>query len=249
MNGYFIEQCIVNYLNGRKIKDLNILHLEMIESLFTNILSDDIIISWKNPFKQKTDLFIKINGETKRISVKSGIKNSVHVEPISEFIHFLIENNIEREYIISYLKYHYADGTTNGSGLMRYSSEEYKKNHQNDIDLLNKRLNNKQLITKIIDRFILKGNNDTHSIDAIMYGSYDDFIYITKDEIIEIILNKINIYSTGVHFSTLSCQPMNRCLNYNPKYEKNRFCVQIKWYNLFDDIIEYKNNKLSNLIS
>lgn len=249
MNGYFIEQCIVNYLNGRKIKDLNILYLEMIESLFTNILSDDIIISWKNPFKQKTDLFIKINGETKRISVKSGIKNSVHVEPISEFIHFLIENNIEREYIISYLKYHYADGTTNGSGLMRYSSEEYKKNHQNDIDLLNKRLNNKQLITKIIDRFILKGNNDTHSIDAIMYGSYDDFIYITKDEIIEIILNKINIYSTGVHFSTLSCQPMNRCLNYNPKYEKNRFCVQIKWYNLFDDIIEYKNNKLSKLIS
>ncbi len=249
MNGYFIEQCIVNYLNGRKIKDLNILYLEMIESLFTNIASDDIIISWKNPFKQKTDLFIKINGETKRISVKSGIKNSVHVEPISEFIHFLIENNIEREYIISYLKYHYADGTTNGSGLMRYSSEEYKKNHQNDIDLLNKRLNNKQLITKIIDRFILKGNNDTHSIDAIMYGSYDDFIYITKDEIIEIILNKINIYSTGVHFSTLSCQPMNRCLNYNPKYEKNRFCVQIKWYNLFDDIIEYKNNKLSKLIS
>ena len=249
MNGYFIEQCIVNYLNGRKIKNLNILYLEMIESLFTNILSDDIIISWKNPFKQKTDLFIKINGETKRISVKSGIKNSVHVEPISEFIHFLIENNIEREYIISYLKYHYADGTTNGSGLMRYSSEEYKKNHQNDIDLLNKRLNNKQLITKIIDRFILKGNNDTHSIDAIMYGSYDDFIYITKDEIIEIILNKINIYSTGVHFSTLSCQPMNRCLNYNPKYEKNRFCVQIKWYNLFDDIIEYKNNKLSKLIS
>ena len=249
MNGYFIEQCIVNYLNGRKIKDLNILYLEMIESLFTNILSDDIIISWKNPFKQKTDLFIKINGETKRISVKSGIKNSVHVEPISEFIHFLIENNIEREYIISYLKYHYADETTNGSGLMRYSSEEYKKNHQNDIDLLNKRLNNKQLITKIIDRFILKGNNDTHSIDAIMYGSYDDFIYITKDEIIEIILNKINIYSTGVHFSTLSCQPMNRCLNYNPKYEKNRFCVQIKWYNLFDDIIEYKNNKLSKLIS
>ena len=249
MNGYFIEQCIVNYLNGRKIKDLNILYLEMIESLFTNIASDDIIISWKNPFKQKTDLFIKINGETKRISVKSGVKNSVHVEPISEFIHFLIENNIEREYIISYLKYHYADGTTNGSGLMRYSSEEYKKNHQNDIDLLNKRLNNKQLITKIIDRFILKGNNDTHSIDAIMYGSYDDFIYITKDEIIEIILNKINIYSTGVHFSTLSCQPMNRCLNYNPKYEKNRFCVQIKWYNLFDDIIEYKNNKLSKLIS
>ena len=140
----------------------------MIETLLTNITPEDIIIAWKNPFKQKTDLFIKISGETKRISIKSGIKNSVHVEPISEFIHFLIKNNIERKYIISYLKYHYADGTTNGSGIIRYSSEEYKKNHQKDIDLLNKRLNNKLLIIKVIDRFILKGNNDIHSIDAIM---------------------------------------------------------------------------------
>lgn len=244
MNGYLTEQCIVNYLNGKKVKNLNIIYLEMIENLFKNINQEDRIIAWKNPFLQKTDLFIKINNEIKRISVKSGIKNSVHVEPISEFIHFLIKNNVERKYIIYYLKYHYADGTTNGSGLKRISAEEYKKENQKEIDLLNKRLNNKELIAKAIDRFILKGNNDIHSIDAIIYGSYDDFIYITRKEIINIIFNKTNIYSTGVHFSSLFCQPMNRCLNYNSKYEKNRFCVQIKWYNLFDDIIEYKNNVL-----
>lgn len=244
MNGYLNEQFIVNYLNGRKIESLNIMYLEMIESLFENIKQNDKLIAWKNPFKQKTDIFIKINNQIKRISVKSGIKNSIHVEPISEFIHFLIENNIERKYIISYLKYHYADGTTNDSGIKRLSVEEYKKEHQNEIDLLNKKLNNKLLINKIIDRFILKGNNDIHSIDAIIYGSCDDFVFITRNEIKEIIYNKMNDYSTGVHFSTLSCQPMNRCLNYNPKYEKNRFCVQIKWYNLFDDILEYKNNLL-----
>ena len=79
MNGYLTEQFVVNYLNGRKIKNLNILYLEMIETLFTNITPEDITITWKNPFKQKTDLFIKINGETKRISIKSDIKNSVHV--------------------------------------------------------------------------------------------------------------------------------------------------------------------------
>ena len=249
MNGYLTEHCIINYLNGKKVKNLNIMYLEMIEDLFENIKPEDKIIAWKNPFLQKTDLFIKINNQIKRISVKYGIKNSVHVEPISEFIHFLIENNIEKKYIISYLKYHYADGTTIGSGIKRISGEEYKKKHQKEIDLLNGKLNNKLLITKVIDRFILKGNNDIHSIDAIIYGSYDDFIYITRNEIIEIIFNKMNTYSTGVHFSTLSCQPMNRCLNYNPRYEKKRFCVQIKWYNLFDDFIEYKNNKLDNLIN
>lgn len=78
----------------------------------------------------------------------------------------------------------------------------------------------------------------------IIYGFYDDFIFITKDEIKDIINSKIDYYSTGVHFVSLSCQTLTRCLNYNPKYEKNRFCVQIKWYNFFDDIIEYKNKIL-----
>jgi hypothetical protein len=30
----------------------------------------------------------------------------------------------------------------------------------------------------------------------------------------------------------------------NPKYEKRRFCIQIKWYNLIDDIIGNINNKI-----
>ena len=53
-------------------------------------------------------------------------------------------------------------------------------------------------------------------------------------------------YSTGIHFSNLFVQSQNRCLNFNPKYEKARYNVQIKWYSLFDDIIEnlyYKNNE------
>ena len=29
--------------------------------------------------------------------IKKGVKNSVHTEPISEFVHFLIENKVERE--------------------------------------------------------------------------------------------------------------------------------------------------------
>ena len=64
-----------------------------------------------------------INDVIKNVS----IKNSVHVEGISSFIHFLIENKVDRQNVINYLKYHYADGTTNGSGLNRISVDEYKK--------------------------------------------------------------------------------------------------------------------------
>ncbi len=243
-NGYINEQQFVNYLNGKKIKQLNPLYLDMMNKLFENISEESIIKSWRNPFLQKTDIYIKINDNIKRISIKCGNKNSVHVEPISEFIHFLIDNKIERKYIMSYLKYHYADGTTNGSGTNRLSAAEYKIKYQEEIDILNKRFNQNDIIGKVIDRFILKGNNDINYIDLLIYGIPEDFIYITREEIKEIIQNKINIYSTGVHFSVLSCQPLNRCLNNNQKYDSRRYCVQIKWYSLFDDIIEYKNNKV-----
>ena len=36
---------------------------------------------------KKSDIFIKINSKIKGISIKKGMKNSVHVERISDFIH------------------------------------------------------------------------------------------------------------------------------------------------------------------
>ena len=77
---------------------------------------------------------------------------------------------------------------------------------------------------------------------------YDNFLFLTPDEIIDIVLSKKDIYSTAVHFGPLICQPKSRCLNYNPLYEKDRFCVQIKWYSLNDDIIEFMNNEVINRV-
>ena len=48
----------------------------------------------------------------------------------------------------------------------------------------------------------------------------------------EIIMSKISLYSTGIHFSRLFCQPMTRNLNNNPFYECKRHVVQIKWYQI-----------------
>ena len=144
----------------------------------------------------------------------------MHVEPITEFISFLITNKISRDSVIEYLKFHYADGTTNGKGLKRISTEEYKVQNQAKIDKINRELNNKKLLIKAIDRFIIRGNNSYYPISALIYGEANDFVFITRDDIINIILSK------------------NRCLNFNAKYEKDRFCIQVKWYNVFDDIIE-----------
>ena len=133
---------------------------------------------------------------------------------------------------------------TNGTGKNRISISEYKIANQNQIDLINKELNKSSILEKAIDRFVLKGNISKESIDAILFGVKDDFIQIKKEDIKKIILSKKDIYSSAVHFGPLTVQPLDRCLNRNEKYEKKRFYIQVKQYNLADDIIESINKKV-----
>lgn len=243
INGFQNELEIKRELDNKNIKELNPMYRSFIEDLFSNINDSDLINCIIDDSNKKHDIIISIKNEKRYISIKKGIKNSVHVEGISSFIHFLIQNHVKRNVVIEYLKYHYADGSTNGTGINRLSAEEYKKENQEKIDMINAEINNKDLLIKVIDRFILKGNISDKSIDAILFGVNDDFIWIKKEDIIKVILSKKDLYSSAVHFGPLTIQPLDRCLNYNPKYDKRRFCVQVKWYNLADDIIEFMNNR------
>lgn len=179
ITGYENEFRFMHALNQKKIKEINNMLLRnFIDELFDNPNKNNLIKCHIDTSKRKYDIIIIINGVAKRISIKKGYKNSVHVERISDFIHFSIENNVNRDAIIEYLKYHYADGTTNGSGENRISAEDYKKDNQDKIDFINKEINNKQLIEKVIDRFIIKGNCSDIPIDALIYGTVNDFIWI-----------------------------------------------------------------------
>lgn len=244
INGYKNETEFVTYLNQRKVRNCHLLFQELIYKLYPNVGDEMTIKCWKNPNLQKTDFYMKINNITKRISLKMGMKNSVHTEPISEFIHFLIINEVPRNCVISYLRYHYGDGTTNGTGEHRLSALEYKEQHQNEIDNLNKILNQKNILKKAVNRFVLQGRNDRFEIDALISGTINDFIFLLKDEIEEIVIDDKEHTSTAVHFGPLICQPLTRNLNYNPKFERKRFCVQVKWYSLFDDAIKYQNKQV-----
>ena len=241
-NGYENEDEFVSKLNNKRIKNLDFNLQLIIYDIFGDIDERRVISCVKNLKLQKYDILVKICNITKRISIKKGVKNSVHAEPISEFIHFLISNNMPRDMIINFLKYHYADGTTNNTGKVRLSISEYKETHREEIDEINKFINNESFLRKCIERFILKGRNSYEKVDVIIYGVPDDFIWIKDKDIYEILLSHRYDYSTGIHFSHLSYQPLNRCLNYNPKYEKCRYISQLKWYNIGDDIIENMNN-------
>lgn len=179
-----------------------------------------------------------MNNIIKRISIKKGVKNSVHMEPVSSFIKFLKENGMKKDLIRELLLFHYADGTINGTGKIRLSTKEYKTAHQKEIDKINEFFNTDVFIKKAVNRFVLQGNNSNYCIDAIIYGVVDDFIWITKDEIVNILLKHKNISKESLVIGGLFYQPWDRCLNNSIKYNSRRHYIQIKWYHLSDDIIE-----------
>jgi len=136
------------------------------------------------------------------------------------------------------LLFQYGDGTMNGTGINRLSSSDYYLNNKENIDEINNFFKSEIFIKKAVDRFVIYGNNSNTPIDAIIYGVVNDYVWITRDEIINIHLKHRLINHKGISIGGLFYQPMNRCLNYNKKYEKERHCIQIKWYHLSDDIIE-----------
>lgn len=240
-NGFQNETDFIRKMNNKRVCDIDFGLQLFIEDLFGELDRNSIITCFKNTNPQKCDMFIVINDVTKRISIKKGVKNSVHSEPISEFVHFLIENKMPRNIVINFLKYHYADGTTNGKGSIRQNIEDYKKSHQKEIDEINAFINRDEFLIKAIDRFVLLGRNSNVRVDAILYGVPSDFLWIKKEDIYRVLLRQKDKYSTSVHFSGLTYQPMNRCINRNPRYEKCRYISQVKWYNLCDDIIMSMN--------
>ena len=239
VDGFQNERNFVQELDGKRVKQLQPLYYRMIIQLFGKVWGFKKVHAWVDERKKKYDIVIKIGKIEKKISIKKGINNSMHVEGISTFIHFLIEMKIGRDHVMTYLKYHYADGTTNGKGEYRMSVQEYKQLHQEEINQLNNCLNHPFVLRQAIDRFVLRGRNSEEAIDGIIYGVVNDFIFISAKDIIKVIESKRDVSMTGVHFGPLACQPMTRNLNYNPLYEKKRFCVQIKWYDIYEDVVTY----------
>ena len=143
-----------------------------------------------------------------------------------------------KEIVTKYLTYQFADGTINGHGLERMSLNQFRKYHLREIKEINLFLNNEIIKEKAIDRFIIKGRKSYYAVDAIICGTPDDFRWISINDVKKMIMKECKINDNVVHIGPLLCQPLNRCLNYNNKYNYGRYYVQIKWYSLFDSIIE-----------
>ena len=238
------EYDFVDLFNNKYFSELDDHCKLFLEELFAEKINNEaLIISWKNRSPQKTDIFIKIKNSTKGISLKCGNSNSMHHESVQDFKRYLENLGIPYNVIDKYVSYHYGymkDDLGNIDYSKSLSAEEYKSFYQNEIDIFNKCINKTRIIIDMIDRFIVHGRNSDYDIDALICGTVDNFVWIMKYEIYDLILSKRCLYFTSPHIACLTLGPKKRNLNGDSKNSKERYILCVRWNNIRQDIDNFK---------
>ena len=248
------EYDFVLTFNGKYLKDLDHKSQIFLCELFNKeIDNDEPIKSWKNKVMQKADIFIKYKRIIRSISLKCGNSNSIHQESIEDFKLFLDKFDIPYKIVNNYTSYHYGYMHDNNGKIdfdRSLSSEEYKKYYQDEIDIFNDAINKTKIIVEMIDRFIIRGRNSEYDIDALVCGTVDDYVWIMKDDIYDLVLSKRYLKYTSPHIAFLTIGPKKRNLNHNSKNAKERYIVCVRWNFIKESIIEFKKqkNQLTNFL-
>lgn len=233
--GYKNEEMFVNALDGKRVCDLDFNMRLFIESLDCGVYADSFIKCYIGKLGRKADIYIVLNRKIYSISLKNGCRNSLHSESLSDFCEFMSSNGIAQDLIDFYKYYHFGDGSMDGTGLVRKSASECKVVMKDKIELINRAFCSVDFVRACVDRFIIGVG-----VDYLIDGTIDDFIYMSKFEVYDLMNFYINYFMTCPHISLMCIQPKFRCLT--GKDTKGRFDIQVKWYNIFDTYLEYLYN-------
>ena len=244
--GYKNEYDFVELFNDKYFYELDDNSKRFLQELFKDVIDcDEKIKAWKNKMVQKTDIFIKYKNHIRNISLKCGNSNSIHHESIQDFKRYLEKIGIPYNVIDKYVSYHYGymrddNGKIDFSKLL--SSEEYKQFYQNEIDVFNEHINKTRIIVDMIDRFIIRGRNSDYDVDALVCGRINDYVWIMKYDLYDLILSKRCLDFTSPHIACITIGPKKRNLNGESKNIKDRYLVCARWNFIKEDIINYKNS-------
>lgn len=236
--GILREDEFVYFLNHKKAKDLSP-HLKFVlEVLFGIVDPSKTVFCKKTTGWIKPDIIIKHLKVEKAVSIKTGISTSLQREDIKSFILYLREQGISNRTQQTILLFHYGDGTNNGAGEKRFTSEEIKSMIPNRIKQANEELNrNKEFVKRFVKRVMFEGNRkDTRAADAIHYGNYKEGVVVTPLQIEKHIeKSDWDRYQT-IHIGPILISPSTRKEGIDDKTTKKREEVQLYWPKLGSEL-------------
>lgn len=243
-HGYNNEIEFIESLDNKKFEELNPLLQDVVENLYPNIKPKDIIKATKYGRYAKTDIVVSVRNKKRGISIKTGYKNSVHIEPLNVFKKYLLKNDVVSENIDLLFRYIYSDGTNNNTGIKRISNADYIDEHEEDVKKMNEMFS--ILKKKLIKRFLIETDVKYQVQPSIfIHGEVNDFIWVTAEEV-QNYLEQEEIDSTSVHSGKLYIQCWDKNLKRNEKYEYCRDYIQVKWFSMYDDMIAIMSKRYNN---
>ena len=186
----------------------------------------------------KADLSIIVDEKEYYISVKKGTGNSLHQEPIEDFIFFLsseIENN---ESVFDDLRYYiWGDGSLCGTAPInkRMNATEIKKKHPSKIYNIQNYFN--KHVIKLTNRFVINGSVSKNKADFLLYGDITNCIIVGESNLMTFVNNTTK---KPLSIGVLTFQAWNRNLTGIQNKENRRGQIQLKWGTLKTDLNKIK---------
>ncbi len=243
-SGFKNEKDLLNALHEKKYIQINSNLQKLIAQSFKNY--SGIILCKQEAGTNKSDLLISIGEESHTYSVKKGSGNSIHQEPIDEFIDYLTkEYKLAQKTAKNLQRFIWADGTIDGTGNIenRISSKKFKKRNpkaikeiQNFFDGIKKPL---------LRRFLVNGVHSHSSAEFIYYGTPKKGIVCKSEDVLTWLATHDS--KATLHIGKLSFQAWNRNLKGKRKAEKKRGVIQLKWGGLKKDIKKIAKINLGKL--
>ncbi|QKE76209.1 hypothetical protein HPK19_25710 (plasmid) [Arthrobacter citreus] len=246
---------LVYAFDGKKVKDLNTNLKNFVQFIANdnNIkINNDtkLFAKYVSNNKLKQDFIVSFNERDFYISLKMGSGNSVHQEPIEDFIKYLNTNYEVTEKICNDLRFFiWADGTLDGKGKFenRFDARYFKKNYpEKRRELLQFFEKNK---VELIKHFMFVGKHNSR-VDYLYHGTTSNGAWMSTKQIIDYnIQNQIDTNkgnSPTLSVGRMSIQAWNVAKSGSESAEKKRGEIQVKYGKLKEDFKEVLKLNSSN---
>lgn len=229
-DGFDNEIALIEAINGKSYRSLNENLKKFIKAVFPYVSDNDVVHCQKHGGFDKADLSLTLNGVSRMVSIKKGSGNSVHQEPVENFIDYLKSEFGDNSEVFNALRHFiWGDGSLNGYGekSSRISSRQYAMEYEKNTALIRDYFY--QIKKPLLLRFVLYGDKSKRKPDFIYYGDLYNGYCASSEKIVEYLIDDKNQSNSLIPVGPLTFQAWNRALKPTSKSEKKRGVIQLKW--------------------
>lgn len=231
LNGIQNETEIMNAINGKKYSELTKHLKHIVKEMFNDVEDGDVVHVEKVPGFAKPDLKFTLYNETHYLSVKFGASSQVHCEELEVFVQWLKDHAFSDHIIDCFKKYHYGDGTLDGSGKRRMGQQEVLNTYKQEIDEINEAFNSNRYLVRDLAKLVVFVGNDPSkpSADFLYHGDIEEGEICSMDSVLRYFKTKKVDKLITPHFGRILLRPYARYLNGNETYPEKRHKVVFEW--------------------